>query len=197
MITVTDTAKEKILAVMQDNDKSDHALRIAILGRGPGGFQYSMRFVDLKDVEEDDIKQSFDGLDVFIDAHSKDKMEGSTIDFVKDEFSEGFVIENPNPLWDDPLSQTVQDVLDKQINPAIASHGGFVSLLEVKDNTAYVAFGGGCVGCGMVSVTLKQGVETTLIESVPEITAVVDTTDHASGTNPYYQPSKGGESPVA
>ena len=88
-------------------------------------------------------------------------------------------------------------ICHQQINPAIASHGGFVSLLEVKDGTAYVAFGGGCVGCGMVSVTLKQGVETTLTDSVPEITAVVDSTDHASGTNPYYQPSKGGESPVA
>jgi Fe/S biogenesis protein NfuA len=197
MITVTDAAKEKILAVMQDNEKADHALRIAILGRGPGGFQYSMRFVEPNDVEDGDIKQSFDGLDVYVDAQSTKKMEGSTINFVKDEFSEGFVIENPNPLWDDPLSQTVQDVLDKEINPAIASHGGFVSLLEVKDSTAYVAFGGGCVGCGMVSVTLKQGVETTLTESIPEITAVVDTTDHASGTNPYYQPSKGGESPVA
>jgi Fe/S biogenesis protein NfuA len=197
MITVTDTAKEKILTVMQENDKTDHALHIAILGRGPGGFQYSMRFVEMKDISEEDIKQSFDDLDVYLDAQSKDKLEGSTIDFIKDEFSQGFVIENPNPLWDDPLSQTVQDLLDKEINPAIASHGGFVSLLEVKDSTAYIAFGGGCVGCGMVSVTLKQGVETTLIDSIPEITAVVDTTNHASGMNPYYQPSKGGESPVA
>jgi Fe/S biogenesis protein NfuA len=197
MITVTDTAKEKILAVMQNNDKSDHALRIAILGRGPGGFQYSMRFVEPKDIQEEDIKQSFDGLDVYIDSQSKKKLEGSTIDFVKDDFSEGFVIENPNPLWDDPLSQNVQDVLDKQINPAIASHGGFVSLLEVKDSTAYIAFGGGCVGCGMISVTLKDGVETTLMEAVPELKAVVDTTNHASGTNPFYQPAKGGESPVA
>jgi Fe/S biogenesis protein NfuA len=197
MITVTDAAKEKILTVMKENEKSDHALHIAILGRGPGGFQYSMRFVDLQDADETDLKQSLEGLDVLIAVESKDKLEGSTIDFVKDEFSEGFVIENPNPLWDDPLSQTVQEVLDQQINPSIASHGGFVSLLEVKDGTAYVAFGGGCVGCGMVSVTLKQGVETTLTDSVPEITAVVDSTDHASGTNPYYQPSKGGESPVA
>lgn len=197
MITVTDAAREKILNVMQENDKSDHALRIAILGRGPGGFQYSMRFVEVKDGDERDLRQSFEGLEILIDAQSKDKLEGSTIDYLKDDFSEGFVIENPNPLWDDPLSQTVQDVLDKEINPAIASHGGFVSLLEVKDGTAYVAFGGGCVGCGMVSVTLKQGVETTLLDAVPDIKAVVDTTDHASGTNPYYQPSKGGESPVA
>ena len=96
MITVTDAAREKILAVMQENEKSDHALRIAIMGRGPGGFQYSMRFVEMDEADEADIKESFEELDILIAAESQDKLDGSTIDFVKDEFSEGFVIENPN-----------------------------------------------------------------------------------------------------
>ena len=71
----------------------------------------------------------------------------------------------------------------------VASHGGVVSLLEVKDSSAYLEFGGGCQGCGMIDVTLKQGVEVMIKEQVPEIEAIYDVTDHAEGTNPYYQPS--------
>ena len=88
--------------------------------------------------------------------------------------------------------QQVQDVLTEQINPGVAQHGGWVGLLDVKEETAYIELGGGCVGCGMVDVTLKQGVEVAIKASVPTITQVVDTTDHASGTNPYYQQAKGG-----
>ena len=84
----------------------------------------------------------------------------------------------------------IQKIIDTELNPAIAAHGGFISLLAVETDTAYIEMGGGCVGCGMADVTLKQGVETSIIGGVPEITRVVDQTDHASGTNPYYEPSK-------
>jgi Fe/S biogenesis protein NfuA len=80
----------------------------------------------------------------------------------------------------------VQRVIENRINPQIASHGGFVTLLDVKDDTAYVSMGGGCQGCGMADVTLKQGIETMILESVPQIRRVLDTTDHAAGTNPFY-----------
>jgi Fe/S biogenesis protein NfuA len=103
----------------------------------------------------------------------------------------GFKIDNPNSVWDDPLSTEIQTLLDNQINPGIASHGGFVELLDVKDNMVYVRMGGGCQGCGMASVTLKQGVEVMVKEQFPQIQAVVDTTEHAAGQNPYYQPAKG------
>ncbi len=83
----------------------------------------------------------------------------------------------------------VQQVLDTIINPAVASHGGFVKLLDVTNNTVFLEFGGGCQGCGMVSVTLKYGVERTIRDEVPEIGAIMDTTDHAAGRNPYYAPS--------
>jgi Fe/S biogenesis protein NfuA len=88
------------------------------------------------------------------------------------------------------VAQAVQDVLTNNINPAVASHGGWVQLLDVKEKVAYIELGGGCVGCGMVDVTLKQGIEVAIKEAVPEILAVVDRTDHASGTNPYFQPDK-------
>jgi Fe-S cluster biogenesis protein NfuA len=84
----------------------------------------------------------------------------------------------------------VQELFDKEVNPAVASHGGFFNLLDIQDNTVYVELGGGCQGCGMANVTLRQGVEARLREVLPEMAALVDQTDHASGTNPYYQASK-------
>jgi Fe/S biogenesis protein NfuA len=98
--------------------------------------------------------------------------------------------EEMEPLDDGQVKDKVQKILDEMINPAVAGHGGFVELLDVKDNLVYLKLGGGCQGCGMVNVTLKQGIETTLKEEIPQIAGVIDQTDHAGGTNPYYQPSK-------
>lgn len=95
-----------------------------------------------------------------------------------------------DPLEDKDVKERVQKILDEMINPAIASHGGFVDLLDVKENLVYLRLGGGCQGCGMVNVTLKQGIEATLKEEIPQIAGVIDQTDHAGGTNPYYQPAK-------
>ena len=95
-----------------------------------------------------------------------------------------------DPLDEKAVREKVQKILDEMINPAIAGHGGWVDLLDVKDNNVYVRLGGGCQGCGMVNVTLKQGIESTLREEIPQIAGVIDQTDHAGGNNPYYQPSK-------
>ncbi len=95
-----------------------------------------------------------------------------------------------SPLNEDQVKEKIQKVLDEYINPAVASHGGFVELLDVKENVAYLKLGGGCQGCGMVNVTLKQGIEATLKEEIPQLAGVIDQTDHAGGNNPYYQPSK-------
>jgi Fe/S biogenesis protein NfuA len=95
-----------------------------------------------------------------------------------------------DPLDEKAVREKVQQILDEMINPAIAGHGGWVDLLDVKDNNVYVRLGGGCQGCGMVNVTLKQGIESTLREEIPQIASVIDQTDHAGGSNPYYQPSK-------
>jgi Fe/S biogenesis protein NfuA len=95
-----------------------------------------------------------------------------------------------DPLDEKQVKDAVQKILDEMINPAIAGHGGWVDLLDVKDNNVYLRLGGGCVGCGMVNVTLKQGIEATLREEIPQIAGVIDQTDHAGGTNPYYQPAK-------
>ena len=88
------------------------------------------------------------------------------------------------------MAQRLLQVLDKQINPAIAAHGGRADLVAVEEGTAYLRLSGGCAGCGMAAVTLSQGIEVAIRESVPEIVNIVDVTDHTSGTNPYYEAAK-------
>jgi Fe/S biogenesis protein NfuA len=90
----------------------------------------------------------------------------------------------------DDLKTKVQELIDSSINPAVAGHGGFVELLDVKDNTVYLQMGGGCQGCGAADITLKSGIERLIKEEIPEITEVLDATDHAAGSNPYYTPGK-------
>jgi len=93
-------------------------------------------------------------------------------------------------MADVEMKDRIQQLLDESINPAVAGHGGFVQLIDVKDNVVYIQMGGGCQGCGMADVTLKAGIERMIMEEVPEVTEVLDTTDHASGNNPYYTPGK-------
>lgn len=195
MITITDAAQEKIQEILAKEDESNLALRMQIMGRGPGGFRYSLRFVPQDQHQPDDEKVEFEDFSVLIDAESAENMKGSTVDFKQDTFQSGFMIDNPNPVWKDPVAQSIQELLDSKINPSVGAHGGFVSLLNYKDGTAYIAFGGGCQGCGMVDVTLKQGVEVMIKEGIPEVSTVVDTTDHTSGENPFYA-SKEGQSAV-
>lgn len=90
----------------------------------------------------------------------------------------------------DDLKTKVQELIDSSINPAVAGHGGFVELLDVKDNTVYLQMGGGCQGCGAADITLKSGIERLIKEEIPEIVEVLDATDHAAGSNPYYTPGK-------
>ncbi len=98
----------------------------------------------------------------------------------------------PKPGLETPEGKLIQALLDERVNPAVASHGGHISLVDVQDDTVYIRLEGGCQGCGMADVTLKQGIETEIKQAVPNITAVLDVTDHAGGANPYYQPGKGG-----
>ena len=90
----------------------------------------------------------------------------------------------------DVIKKRVQSILDQEINPAVAAHGGWVELIDVKRNEVFIRMGGGCQGCGMADVTLKQGVERSIREAIPEVGAIMDTTHHASGRNPYYSPAK-------
>ncbi len=100
------------------------------------------------------------------------------------------------PGLETPEGKAIQELLETQVNPSVAAHGGHISLVDVQDDTAYIRLEGGCQGCGMADVTLKQGVATQIQQVAPAIINVLDVTDHAGGDNPYYQPGKGGMSPL-
>ncbi|OGO15529.1 MAG: Fe/S biogenesis protein NfuA [Chloroflexi bacterium RBG_16_48_8] len=197
MLEITEAAKEKIQELMEVNKKQGYALRVAIAGRGSQGFMYQLGFVNWDNKSSEDSVVDLDSIHVLVDSDTLPNLRGSTLDYVEDDFQKGFSIENPNPLWSDPLSLRVQTVLDERVNPALASHGGFISLVEVKDDKAYVAMGGGCQGCGMASVTLNDGIIVMIKDAVPEISEVVDVTNHSMGKNPFYRSPQEEKSAVA
>lgn len=115
-------------------------------------------------------------------------IQDTTLETKTKNFSFGFKQVESRPR--EEQMQLVQELFEKEVNPAIASHGGYFNLLDIQDNKVYVELGGGCQGCSMANVTLRQGVEVRLKEVLPEMVALIDQTDHAAGTNPYYQQSK-------
>jgi len=187
MLTITDKAQEMLGQFAESADEGvELILRVEIVGRGPKGFQYDLQFVGREDRKEDDIEIDVEGMPVLVAARSAQYLEGTTLDYKETLMGGGFSFENPNPLWVDELSKAVADIIASEVNPVVASHGGHVDLIGVDEGKAIIAFGGGCQGCGMVDVTLKQGVEVMIKDNVPGISEVIDATDHAAGTNPFY-----------
>jgi Fe/S biogenesis protein NfuA len=197
MINITEAAYHAISALLDDEERQGLALRLAITGRRPNGFQYKLGFIREDEKAADDVVIDTGSFKVIIDAESAPNLQGATLGFYQENGQTGFKVENPNAAWTDPKAIAIQKLLDEHINPAVAEHGGIITLVDVKDDVAYVTLGGGCQGCGMADATLKQGIEAVITEEVPGIREVVDVTDHAGGTNPYYQPAKGGQSPFA
>ena len=187
LLTVSPSAREKIDGVRTFNDFPDAVLRVRVLAKEGRRFRYEIALEDPRERAADDLAVDVDGLTVVADPTSAVDLAGATIDLDPEITGGGLRIDNPNEGWQDPLARAVQEVLDRQINPGVGSHGGMVTLVDVKDGTAYMRFGGGCQGCAAVDVTLKQGVETAIRASVPAISAIVDVTDHDAGANPYYQ----------
>lgn len=189
-ITVTPAAKAKIETVRSKSGHPDACLRIAIAGRRGGQFVYQLDLVAAEDAPPDDLAIQTPDLRVLVHPGSADDLDGAVIDLDPSAIGGALRIDNPHEGWRDPVAARVQEVLDRQINPSVAAHGGYVDLLEVRDGAAYVQLGGGCQGCAQVDVTLRQGIEVAIMAAVPQITQVIDTTDHAAGTNPYFQPAK-------
>lgn len=194
MLNFTEIAKERVLRFLDmQSSQGVSALRVA-------GNRAEQKLWLVKASDRQATDRTFDagGFEVFLDPHSATSLDGATVDFVEGVMQSGFRVFYPSPSWDDPLAQRVQDVLDTIINPGVAGHGGSVELVEVENGRALIAFGGGCQGCGAADVTLKQGVERTIREHVPDIQAIVDVTDHAAGENPYYAPGDDdADSPLA
>jgi Fe/S biogenesis protein NfuA len=204
VVTVSEAARATVLEVLsREADAASLALWIEVSGERNGAYAYDMYFQALADAAATDVVQHDDELPVVVPAASVDRMRGSTLDEVDEAGGEGgLVIVNPNtpptpaygaasPAVDlsDPLAQRVVAVLDEQVNPSIAAHGGRADLVAVDKGSVYLRLSGGCQGCGMAKATLSQGIEVILREAIPEIAEIVDVTDHADGTNPYYEPA--------
>ncbi|HEX7005207.1 MAG TPA: NifU family protein [Trueperaceae bacterium] len=194
MLSFTETAKERVLHFLEvQKGQGVTALRVA-----GNRAEQKLWLVKPDDRRDDDAVFDGGGFEVFLDPLSRNNLEGARVDFVEGVMQSGFRVFYPSPTWDDPVAQKVQDVLDRQINPGVASHGGTVSLERVEEGVAYISLGGGCQGCGAADITLRQGIERMILEQVPEVTRVADVTDHASGTNPYYKREEdGADSPLA
>ena len=190
ILIVTDAAAMKIASAKTAEGSADVALRVTASEEG-AKFRYELKLVAADSKGEGDSVVSLDGIDLFLDCDSADRLRGATLDYVEDISGAGLKFDNPNKtaLARHPLGSRVQQVLDDQINPGLASHGGAVSLVDIQESRVVLSFGGGCQGCGMINVTLKYGVERAVREEVPEVGEILDTTDHAAGRNPYYAPS--------
>lgn len=196
MFEISELARDKIRERLQEVNRPELALRAEIVGRSEDDFHYRLSFVPEELKRSDDEVTEANGLTVLVDPVSIRYLEGARLDYVENADESGFKFENPNPIWHDEHAREVNEVIVSQINPSIAVHGGHVTLMDVQNNVAYVNMGGGCQGCGLASVTLRQGVEKMIMEAVPSIKGLVDTTDHSLGVNPYFQRQTAGESPL-
>lgn len=189
-LQLTQEAKTKVLQFMEGN--KDSFLRIEITGHTASEFLYRFYLDDQR--KDTDVTVTTEPFTTLIQAKDQQNLENATVDWIDQVNGAGFKVQNPNKPknnLDSPLAQKIQKVLDDEINTAVSAHGGNIELLDVIENRAYVKMGGGCQGCSSASATLKQGVETKIKERFPEITEVIDTTDHASGSNPYYNDHAG------
>jgi len=201
VLTVTPSARTVVLEARDEESDPEHlALWVEVTGARQGSYTYDIYFQAAQDAATDDQVSTSEGLTVVVPEASIGALIGARLDF-SDDGEGGLVILNPNTpasaAFDaragdlsGEVAQRVMVVLEQQINPSIAMHGGRADLVAVEDGVAYLRLSGGCQGCGLATVTLSQGIEVALKDSVPEITSVVDVTDHASGTNPFYEPAK-------
>jgi Fe/S biogenesis protein NfuA len=196
-ITITDSALGKILELRDLEQLEDLHLALRISGVGASGFLYETAFLRGSDVSELDHVEHHGDLPVAIPLASLENLRGAVLDLASNGGGAGLVIRNPNTptspgldLDDVELTGTpeekVRQLLDQQINPAIAMHGGVAHLVSVQGSTVNLELGGGCQGCGLAAVTLRQGIERAILGAVPEITDVVDVTNHDLGENPYF-----------
>jgi len=194
MLTFTDKARDMVQAFIDQSEGELSFLRISAHG-SPMAPQFELTLVSQDERETGESEVDLDGFTVLIPESSGSALEGATVDFVERVNESGFEVrpvasedreEAPAPP-SGPLADRVRDVLDDQVNPAIASHGGAISLAEVQGTEIYLEMSGGCQGCAMSRLTLRQGVERMLRQAIPELTAVHDITDHSSGVNPYFQ----------
>lgn len=191
MITFTDSARQHVVEYLEQ-EAEELSVRVEVLDSSPLSPRFDLALIT--DEERGDGDAVFDGggFQVVVPPDSADLLEGATVDWVESMAGSGFKVESPNlkPIGADvpsgDLAERVRHVIDTQVNPSIAAHGGAVELVDVRGTEVYLEMSGGCQGCGMAAVTLSQGIRRILGETLPELTAIHDVTNHAAGANPYY-----------
>jgi Fe/S biogenesis protein NfuA len=201
VLTLTDAARKAVLDMRAgEPDAEKLALRVDVLGVASGGneYTYELLFEAVEAAVEGDELHDDGELPVLVPAASVDKLRGSSLDHVE---PTGLVLRNPNrpsptiePVGEVELVGTPEEklrlLLELEINPSLAAHGGYTQLDRLEGDIAYVVMGGGCQGCGLAQLTLTEGIKATIENRIPEIREVVDVTDHAAGDNPFYEAAK-------
>jgi Fe/S biogenesis protein NfuA len=200
---VTNAAYDKVMGfLLQEAEPERQAMWLEVTGTSGNQWTCGLALKPLDAAAPHDAVVRHRDLAIVVPECDFEKVRGATIDWLDDPFGGGGLrVDNPNtpspaigappaPDLSGDVAQRVIQVLDQQVNPSIAAHGGRAELAAVEQGTAYLRLGGGCQGCAMATVTLSQGIEKAVIQAVPEITNVVDVTDHQSGSNPYFEAAK-------
>ncbi|MFT7258456.1 MAG: Fe/S biogenesis protein NfuA [Glaciecola sp.] len=192
-IEITPSAEEYLAELLEKQNVEGMAVRIFITQPGTKYAETCLAYCRPEEINKNDLLQAMDTLLVYVDTLSTPYLEEAIIDFAKDRMGGQLTIKAPNAKMpkvnaDSPLNERINYLLYTEINPGLASHGGEVSLVEITaEMIAVLKFGGGCQGCSAVEMTLKEGVETTLLAKIPELTGVKDDTDHTVTENAYFK----------
>ncbi len=190
-MVVTEAAQNHFRDLLQKEDQAGMNLRVFVANPGTAFAEVSVTFCPLGEEEPTDIPFRFANYTLFVESASQAVLEQANIDFIEDKVGGQLSIKAPflkgrAPLGDSSLRERIQYVIDSEINPNLAGHGGNISIVDIVDEKIVVLqFGGGCHGCGMSSITLKHGIQKTLKEKFPEILEIRDITDHTTGKDPY------------
>tara|TARA_Y100001949_G_C15923246_1_gene302230 strand:+ start:268 stop:855 length:588 start_codon:yes stop_codon:yes gene_type:complete len=192
IIKITKSAEEYLAKLIQDKNETDLSIRIFISDPGTPKAETCLAYCKPDEAMPDDMVLNLDLINVNLEKRSLPFLKDAEVNFDNDTFGGQLTIKAPNARLpnissDSPVEDRINYVIYNEINPMLESHGGEVSLIEFNDKgEAVLKFGGGCQGCGMVDVTLKDGIEKTLVEQIPEVLGVKDTTDHSIDDNAYY-----------
>lgn len=191
MITITESAQEYLKGLLEKQGDDVIGIRIFINSPGTPKAETCIAYCREEDMQANDVKNDYGSFVAWFDGRSVPFLEDALVDYSTDRMGGQLTIKAPNSKQprvndDSPLEDRINYLLHSEVNPSLAAHGGEVSLVEVtQDLIAVLKFGGGCQGCGMVDVTLKQGVEKTLMDQLPQLKAVRDVTDHTDKTNAF------------
>jgi len=182
VLTVTDEAIEKVLEIRDgEDDPETLCLRVEVTGVSGPEYTYDLAFEPVDSKQDGDHLSEQGGLAVVVPADSVEQLRGATRNPNRPDPLAGVELE----LTGD-LAEKVQQLLAGSINPSLAAHGGFASLVGVEDTKVFLSMGGGCQGCAMSAATLREGIQVAIKEAIPEVTEVIDVTDHEAGDSPYY-----------